>query len=136
MSVHGLAGAAEVAVRPGCRRRTRSHRADIGARWPLSTEPAPARMPRGRCATAIPARPPASPWSRGPPPGGHIHPAGWRDGRGSPTGSLTGSQPPPSSSHIGPHNTWSESPSSLACHHPATQFTRLILKQVYQASHR
>jgi len=41
---------------------------------------------------------------------------------------------PVTPSYTGPRNTWSESTPSLVCHHPATQRTRLTVKQVHRES--
>jgi hypothetical protein len=71
---------------------------------PLSAELAAARKPGARYRDLAPGhlhllRPPAAS-------AGRVHPADSRGGRGSPTGSLTGSQPPPPSSHTQPHRAW------------------------------
>jgi len=48
----------------------------------------------------------------------------------SDAGSPTGSHRPPSPSHTGPRNTWSDDTSSHSWHHPATLRARLTVKQV------
>src|SRR5260370_1804115 len=77
MRAHCLPGAAEVAVQPGLQdaHRIPGRPKEVSAR-PLSAELAAAGKPSGRSATAISARPPASPTAaRRPPPRG-CHPAG------------------------------------------------------------
>jgi hypothetical protein len=81
----------------------------------VKREPAVQPGPAGGAPPQKRARPPATTISplatcisygrRRPLPGG-VHPADSRGGRGSPTGSLIGSQPPPSSSHTQPHRAW------------------------------